>query len=90
VALDAEGVREAEGDSTVVLVAHLDGAAHGVLCRWEVPEVALEVEERATRHQRDGEVGGRDGGRRPEMGGHGALGVARHEHEAAAGAEIAS
>jgi len=42
VALDAEGVREAEGDGTVVLVAHLDGAAHGVLCRWEVPEVALE------------------------------------------------
>jgi len=36
VALDAEGVREAEGDGTVVLVAHLDGAAHGVLCRWEV------------------------------------------------------
>ena len=87
VPLDAERVGEREGDRAVVVVGDGHGPTHRLLGRREVPQVALEIDDLGPGDQVGRYVVGGDGGRRAEVGGHRAFGVAAHEDEAPAGAE---
>ncbi len=77
VVLDAERVGQAQRHRRVVAMGDLDGLAHGRLGRGLLPEVALEVGDLGRGQVALVKVDGPEVGGHAEVGGHGALGVAR-------------
>ena len=85
VALDAEGVGKREADPPARGMGDSEGLAEGLLGRWRVPEVALHVEEPRAGDEVGVDIGRAELDAGAEIGRHRALGIRRHENEAARG-----